>query len=79
CSPSCCIGETGNVNCDPEEVVDIADITRLIDYLYISHNPLCCPDEADTNGSGGEEPDIADITAIISFLYISHDPLVSCF
>lgn len=77
CSPSCCIGETGNVNCDPEELVDISDITRLIDYLYISKAPLCCPEEADANGSGGE-PDISDITSIISFLYISHEPLAPC-
>jgi hypothetical protein len=52
-------------------------ITRLIDYLYISHQPLCCKAEADVNGTGGE-PDIADITRLIDFLYISHQPLTPC-
>jgi len=73
----CCIGYTGNVNCSELEEPDISDITRLIDYLYISGNILYCPDEADANGSGGE-PDISDITRLIDYLYISHAPLISC-
>ncbi|MBN1213677.1 MAG: VCBS repeat-containing protein [candidate division Zixibacteria bacterium] len=77
CRPGCCIGDVGNVNCSEEETPDISDITRLIDYLYISHAPLCCPAEADANISGGE-PDIADITRLIDFLYISHAPVAPC-
>ncbi|MBN1212774.1 MAG: SBBP repeat-containing protein [candidate division Zixibacteria bacterium] len=73
----CCIGDRGNVNCSEQQQPDISDITRLIDYLYLSHAPLCCPPEADGNASGGE-PDISDITALINFLYISHAPLEVC-
>jgi len=73
----CCVGMTGNVNCSEIEEPDISDITRLIDYLYTSHDPLCCPDEADCNGSGGE-PDISDITAMIDYLYLTHTPVNSC-
>ena len=74
----CCVGIRGNVNCSDAEEPDISDITRLIDYLYISHAPLCCPQEADANASGGE-PDISDITRLIDFLYISHGPMSSCY
>ncbi|MFZ5980464.1 MAG: hypothetical protein ACOYVF_07505 [Candidatus Zixiibacteriota bacterium] len=74
----CCTGVRGNVNCSDAEEPDISDITRLIDYLYISHAPLCCSQEADTNASGGE-PDISDITRLIDFLYISHAPMGSCY
>jgi|GEM_PF-2509542 len=74
----CCAGTTGNVDCSLEEVPDISDIVRLIDYLYLSHDPLCCPLEADVNKSGGE-PDISDITRLIDFLYLSHDPLALCY
>jgi len=63
----------GDVDCSGGEP-DIADITRLIDYLYLSHDPLCDPMLADVNNSGGE-PDISDITRLIDFLYLSHDPL----
>ncbi|MBN1211853.1 MAG: dockerin type I repeat-containing protein [candidate division Zixibacteria bacterium] len=73
----CCIGFTGNVDCSKEEEPDISDITRLIDYLYITHSPLCCWTEADVNVSGGQ-PDISDITRLIDYLYLSHDPLPDC-
>ena len=72
----CCVGTTGDANCtggDP----DISDITRLIDYLYLSHDPLCCLEEADANASGGE-PDISDITRLIDYLYVSHAALADC-
>ncbi|MFZ5981895.1 MAG: C10 family peptidase [Candidatus Zixiibacteriota bacterium] len=77
-SGGCCIGYTGDVNCTGGEVPDISDITRLIDYLYISHSALCCFEEADANGSGGPEPDISDITKLIDHLYISNDALPDC-
>ncbi|MFZ5980211.1 MAG: Ig-like domain-containing protein, partial [Candidatus Zixiibacteriota bacterium] len=75
--PPCCIEFRGNVNCSEYEQPDISDITRLIDFLYLSHGPLCCPDEADCNASGGE-PDISDITALIDHLYLSHKALPEC-
>jgi len=73
----CCVGTTGNANCSEDEVPDISDITRLIDYLYLSHASLCCAEEADANNSGGE-PDISDITRLIDHLYLSQDPLSDC-
>ncbi|MBN1211024.1 MAG: hypothetical protein JXA92_00460 [candidate division Zixibacteria bacterium] len=76
-SSSCCIGVTANVDCSPVEDPDISDITRLIDFLYLSHNPLCCAEEADVNVSGGD-PDISDITYIIDHLYLSHKALPAC-
>ena len=74
---SCCSGFTGNVDCSAVEAPDISDITRLIDHLYLSHDPLCCPDEADVDVSGGP-PDISDITRLIDYLYLSHEPLPTC-
>ncbi|MBN1212124.1 MAG: hypothetical protein JXA92_06055 [candidate division Zixibacteria bacterium] len=73
----CCRGTTGNVDCSEIEEPDISDITRLIDYLYLSHVPLCCVEEADANTSGGD-PDISDITRLIDYLYLSHTPLDNC-
>lgn len=73
----CCVGYTGNANCSEEEEPDISDITRLIDYLYISHAELCCLEEADVDVSGGE-PDISDITRLIDYLYLSHSALAPC-
>ncbi|MFZ5979176.1 MAG: hypothetical protein ACOYVF_00955, partial [Candidatus Zixiibacteriota bacterium] len=72
----CCEGLRGDANCSGGDP-DISDITRLIDYLYLSHAPLCCLEEADANGSGGE-PDISDITKLIDNLYLSHGALPAC-
>ena len=77
----CCSGMTGNVNCSESDDPDISDITRLIDYLYLSREPLCCEQEADTNGSNGppeSEPDISDVTYLIDYLYLSRRPLAEC-
>jgi len=73
----CCIGYRGNVNCSVDEQPDISDITFLISSLYLDGPALCCPDEADCNGSG-EEPDISDITALINHLYLDKNPLSAC-
>ena len=72
----CCIGSTGNVDCDLNNGVDISDLSALIDYLYITFTPLCCPSEANTDGQPGV--DIADLSALIDYLYISFTPVSNC-
>ncbi|MDD3733251.1 MAG: hypothetical protein PHU88_12835, partial [candidate division Zixibacteria bacterium] len=74
-------GFVGNTDCSPDENPDITDIARIIDFLYLSHKPLCCPEEADVDQSGGyplTDPDITDITRLIDYLYLSHTPLPDC-
>jgi len=72
----CCIGTTGNVNFDPDDKVDIADLSRLIDVLFISFFPLYCVAEGNIDGKGGT--DIADITFLIDHLYFNFQPLPQC-
>ncbi|HUV29614.1 MAG TPA: prenyltransferase/squalene oxidase repeat-containing protein [Acidobacteriota bacterium] len=74
-TPSCCIGLTGNIDCDPAEVVDIGDLTALIRYLFIPPIPtLCCPEEANVDGDLEGIIDIGDLTALIAYLFISPNP-----
>jgi len=61
-SQGCCVGVTGNIDCDPGSVVDIADLTVLIDYLFISLAPLCCREEGNIDGDTQGVVDIADLT-----------------
>ena len=83
-TPGCCIEMTGNINCSLDEAPDISDITRLIDFLYLSFSPLCCPEESDIDGSGrpfgepGGDPDISDVTRLIDYLYLSRSPIENC-
>lgn len=76
CVTQCCIGQTGNVDCDLNDGSDISDLSTLIDNLYISFSPLCCPTEANTDGQPGI--DISDLSALIDYLYISFTPTAAC-
>ncbi len=72
----CCIGLAGNVDCSAGDGIDISDLSALIDFLYISFAPLCCSEDANTDGQSGV--DIADLAALIDFLYITFTPLAPC-
>lgn len=72
----CCHGTVGNVDCDAQGGVDIADLTRLIDYLFVSLAPLCCLDAAQMDT---ESPiDIGDLSVLIDRLFISLSPYPNC-
>lgn len=73
---NCCVALTGNVDCDPGDGVDIADLSALIDNLYITFTPLCCPPEANVDGQTGT--DISDLSALIDYMYISFTPPAAC-
>ena len=72
---NCASGAPGNIDCDPANDVDIADLSRLIDHLYLSQQPLCCSVEANTDNEAGI--DISDLTRLIDYLYISFAPLTA--
>ena len=62
----------GDLNADNH--IDIADITAMIDYLYISFTlPVPPLSVADTDCDGSV--DIADLTALIDFLFINFTPM----
>lgn len=74
----CCVGSTGNVDCDPANGVDISDLSALIDNLYISFAALCCVESANIDGDTEAGIDISDLSALIDYLYISFTPPAAC-
>jgi hypothetical protein len=59
-----------------EDEPNIADISVIIDHLFLSEAPLICYAEADANGTGGryagsEDISIGDITTLIDYLFVS--------
>jgi hypothetical protein len=71
----CCRTMTGNVDNDPDDIIDIGDLTALIQYLYIPPNPVPdCLEEANIDGDGLGTIDIGDLTALIQYLYIPPNP-----
>jgi hypothetical protein len=81
--PGCCQGTVGNVDCDDNDEVTVADLAALIDYLYISGAPPCCRSEADiTAGASGTSGDgdisLTDVAILVDHLFISLKDLPNC-
>jgi hypothetical protein len=74
----CCVGLTGNVDNDPEDFIDIGDLTALIDYLFISGRQIECIAEANIDGSTDNVVDIGDITRLIDYLFIENQLPAPC-
>jgi hypothetical protein len=74
---SCCTAmadtsnRTGNVDCDDAKGVDISDLSRLIDNLYVSFGALCCDYGANIDGDPCNGVDISDLSGLIDYLYVS--------
>lgn len=73
-----CIGTVGNVNCDPDQIVDFGDLTELIKYMFLRTVTLQCPLEANIDRDPDNLVDIGDITRLIDYLRISREPLGEC-
>lgn len=78
-APGCyCVGTVGNVNCDWQDQVTLADLSLLIDHLYISGARLPNRQEANINGDPGGEIGLADVALLIDHLFIRRPPLPPC-
>ena len=66
----CCIDIAGDVNCDGNDMIDIGDVTVLIQYLFLEGGELCCPEEANVNGDLEGTIDIGDLTSLIIYMFI---------
>ena len=80
--PPCCglytDGQTGNTECDIDGKRNLADITRLINNVYISKLALCCPENGNTDGDALAKVNLADITRLIDHVYISKAETAAC-
>ncbi len=80
---TCCTGSSiGDADCSG--TVDITDVQVLVDHLFLTLTPLCCPDECNLNypGAGYASADtivdITDLQILAENLYILLLPLPSC-
>lgn len=74
----CCQGTTGNVDCDPNEVISLTDLTRLINHLFVTFEPLCCVAEANVNADGDGVINLTDLTVLANHLFVTFVPLPNC-
>jgi hypothetical protein len=75
CDTACCHGTTGNLDGDAMDVVDISDLSAIVDYLFSTGTISSCPEENDVDISGSV--DISDLSAIVDYLF-SSATLPSC-
>jgi hypothetical protein len=75
---TCCEGRVGDANNSGDDEPTIADVSHLIDALFMSYDysMIECLTEADLNQSGGEIPGpaeitIGDVTYLIDDLFIT--------
>lgn len=71
-------GITGNANCSTDGKMTLSDITRMIDHVYISKDPLCCYANGNTNGSSDCKITLSDVTRLIDAVYITKADPVNC-
>lgn len=73
-------GLTGNTNCDVEGLRNLADVTRLIDRIYLAktNSPLCCEENGNTDGDPEGNLNLVDITRLIDLIFVSYRETASC-
>ncbi len=77
CSTSCCVApERGDVD-GSGGMVNVADLTYLVAYIFQGGPAPGCIDEADVDGSGGI-PNIADLTYLVAYLFQGGPAPVAC-
>jgi hypothetical protein len=71
-------GYTGNTDCDTEGKMSLADVTKLIDRVYLSKTPLCCEENGNVDGDPEGKMALADITKLIDHIYLSKAETAAC-
>ena len=71
-------GYSGNADCSSDGRRNLADITRLIDRVYISRLTLCCEENGNVDGDAEFRVNLADITRLIDHVYLSKKETALC-
>jgi hypothetical protein len=80
---ACCCGAfsgglTGNTDCSPDGACALSDITKLIDRVYLSKQPLCCESAGNVDGDLEGAMNLSDITKLIDYVYLSKTAPANC-
>jgi len=75
---ACCVGQTGNVDDDAEGNVNLTDLTLLVNHLFVTFEPLPCPESANTSGDPEGLITLTDLTALVNHLFVTFEPVAAC-
>ncbi|MDH4156765.1 MAG: CRTAC1 family protein [candidate division Zixibacteria bacterium] len=67
----CCRGHSGNANNDPDDKVNISDVSYVLAYLFgiPSGPPPACPAEGNANGGPDSKVNISDVSYLLAYLF----------
>jgi hypothetical protein len=76
----CCQLRVGDANQDGSDEPTLADIMKMVSFLFISGDPLGCIQEADIDQSGGANPSaddisLGDIMTLVDYLFLTGSEL----
>jgi len=77
-SGSCCLGDRGNIDASPDDLLDIADLVYIVDFMFREGPDPVCMAEANVDGSIDELIDISDLVYLVDFMFRDGAPLPSC-
>ena len=72
----CCVGITGNVDEDPNNLVDISDLVALVEFIFNAGNSPACRLEANVDSVA--DIDISDLVTLVDFIFTGGGPLPNC-
>ncbi|HWR82465.1 MAG TPA: hypothetical protein VN285_04120 [Candidatus Deferrimicrobium sp.] len=73
----CCVGWRGNIDLDPNEQINIADLTYLIQWLFLGGPEPLCMLEADVNANGGTIG-MPDLVYLVDYMFRGGPPPMGC-
>jgi len=68
-----CIGSTGNVDGDPDDRVNVSDLSELVSFLFLGMASVACPAEANINGDPDGTITVSDLVQLVEYLFGSSD------
>jgi len=71
-------GQTGNTDCSEDGKINLADIAKLIDRVYLTKTLLCCEANGNVDGDSQGVMNLSDITRLIDHVYISKAETAIC-
>lgn len=77
-APSCCLGAVGNVNGDPNDLVNLSDLTYLVNMLFVWFHEFPCKLEADLSLNSDCTVSLTDLTMLTNHLFVTFQPLPPC-
>lgn len=82
-SGPCCTGSRGDIHvvpdCNADGVINLTDLTNLVNHLFVTFVPLCCTEAADVAPAVPDgNINLTDLTKLVNHLFVTFELLPAC-